>query len=95
VVAAELGITRTLEVVATPIALTLPATNPSINTVNRSGQLLGPSPAPIERIADRTRWQILLKFPREATITLSLERLRAIVPSSLSVELDIDPLQLS
>lgn len=94
VVAAELGITRTLEVVATPIVLTHPTTNPSINLVNRSGQLLGPSPALIERIADRTRWQILLKFPREAVISLSLERLRAIVPSSLNVELDIDPLHL-
>ena len=87
VLAAELGITRTLEVVGNPIAL-------ANHVMDVRVQLLGPSPAPIERIADRTRWQILLKFPREATIALSLERLRAIVPSSLSVELDIDPLQL-
>ena len=57
-------------------------------------QLLGPSPAPIERIADRTRWQVLLRYPLGMAVRLDLERLRAIAPRSVAIEVDIDPLQL-
>jgi primosomal protein N' (replication factor Y) len=88
VLADDFGITRTSEIVGVPIASAPNSSDQS--TV----ELLGPSPAPIERIADRFRWQILLKFPREATISINLDRLRSIAPSSVSVELDIDPLQL-
>jgi primosomal protein N' (replication factor Y) len=88
VLAADFGITRTAGIVGVPISPPLESTDrPRV-------ELLGPSPAPIERIADRFRWQILLKFPREATIAINLDQLRAIAPNSVSVELDIDPLQL-
>lgn len=89
VVAEDLGITRTAGIVGVPM------TAPSDAGERSSVELLGPSPAPIERIADRFRWQMVLKFPRKATIAIDLDRLRAIAPNSVSVELDIDPLQLS
>jgi primosomal protein N' (replication factor Y) len=92
VLAADFGVTRTADIVGVPIG-SAPA-SPDRSPDRSSVQLLGPSPAPIERIADRFRWQILLKFPREATIAIDVDRLRAIAPNSVSVELDIDPLQL-
>jgi len=66
-----------------------------VNAANTVVEILGPAPAPIERIADRYRWQILLKFAREQSLSLQVEDLRRFCPSSVSLELDIDPLQMS
>ncbi len=61
-----------------------------------SVNLLGPAPAPIERVAQRYRWQLLLKFsPSEEPLLPSLELLRAQLPSSVSLLVDVDPLNLS
>ncbi len=67
-----------------------------LNPVDDSYELLGPAPAGIMRVADRYRWQILLKFPLETTQNLpSLMELRSHCPSAVSLTIDIDPLQLN
>jgi primosomal protein N' (replication factor Y) len=56
---------------------------------------LGPAPATILRIANRYRWQILLKFPPETTVNLpDLSELRALCPREVSLTVDVDPLHL-
>lgn len=59
-------------------------------------QLLGPAPAPILRVADRYRWQILLKFPPNVPVELpSLQELRSRCPPDVSLAIDVDPLNMS
>ena len=54
---------------------------------------LGPAAAPIERVARRYRWQILLKVPATVAIAASfLSSLRDLCPSSVSFAIDVDPL---
>ncbi|WP_421657769.1 primosomal protein N' [Leptothermofonsia sp. ETS-13] len=56
---------------------------------------LGPAPATILRVANRYRWQILLKFPTETTVNLpDLSELRALCPREVSLTVDVDPLHL-
>jgi primosomal protein N' (replication factor Y) (superfamily II helicase) len=58
-------------------------------------ELLGPAPAPIARVADRYRWQILLKFgPGVTKVLPDLEALRGLCPASVSLAIDVDPLNL-
>ncbi|CBN53751.1 MULTISPECIES: primosomal protein N' [Kamptonema] len=57
-------------------------------------ELLGPAPAPIMRVANRYRWHILLKLPVNASIELPLARLRDRTPRSVSLTIDVDPLNL-
>ncbi|MBU6229643.1 MAG: primosomal protein N' [Cyanobacteria bacterium REEB459] len=61
---------------------------------NCSYTLLGPAPAPIPRVADRYRWQILLKFPQPATLP-NFQTLNQHCPASVSLTIDVDPLNLS
>ena len=57
--------------------------------------LLGPAPATILRVARRYRWQILLKAAADVPFTLpDLADLRALCPATVSLTLDIDPLNL-
>jgi primosomal protein N' (replication factor Y) len=57
--------------------------------------ILGPAPATILRIARRYRWQILLKLPRDRTVTIpDLVSLRALCPGTVSLSLDIDPITI-
>jgi primosomal protein N' (replication factor Y) len=74
-------------------------------------QVLGPAPAPILRIANRYRWQILLKQWHEGVpsdgnvggdrsthrlpVLLEVEALRSHCPSAVNLTIDIDPLYLS
>ncbi|MBD2543877.1 primosomal protein N' [Planktothricoides raciborskii] len=59
-------------------------------------ELLGPAPAPIMRIGDRYRWQILLKFAPGIPVDLPpLEQLRSHCPKWVSLSIDVDPLYLS
>jgi len=59
------------------------------------GEILGPAPAAIARVARRYRWQILLKLaPAAATDWLDLAVLRAHCPSAVSLTIDVDPLNL-
>ena len=55
---------------------------------------LGPAPAPILRVARRFRWQILLKFPPGQPLP-DLQALRETCPTSVSLTIDVDPLNLA
>jgi primosomal protein N' (replication factor Y) len=56
-------------------------------------ELLGPAPAQVLRVAQRYRWQILLKFRGEAALNLPEFRdLRSHCPTNVSLTLDVDPL---
>lgn len=56
---------------------------------------LGPAPATILRVSRRYRWQILLKVPQDCPATLpDLAELRSLCPSSVSLTIDVDPLNL-
>jgi primosomal protein N' (replication factor Y) len=56
-------------------------------------ELLGPAPAAIMRVANRYRWQILLKLPLgESAVFPELGRLRDRTPRSVSLTIDVDPL---
>lgn len=65
--------------------------NSSLQPVTHT--LLGPAPAPILRVANRYRWQILLKFPWQTAIP-DLQHLKQICPTSVSLTIDVDPLNL-
>jgi primosomal protein N' (replication factor Y) len=57
--------------------------------------ILGPAPANILRVANRYRWQILLKFAPECLPKLpDWEEVRALCPQSVSLTIDIDPLNI-
>ena len=58
-------------------------------------EILGPAPASVMRVARRYRWQILLKFPAEVAATLpDLTQLRALIPKSVTMTIDVDPLSI-
>ncbi|GAB4434584.1 MAG: hypothetical protein OHK0035_20170 [Cyanobacteria bacterium J069] len=57
--------------------------------------LLGPAPAAIARVANRYRWQILLKGNELSDADRGLLiSLRSHVPASVSLTIDVDPLNL-
>ena len=57
--------------------------------------LIGPAPAPVARVAGRSRWQLLLHGPAEAPIPLpEPSSLRAALPAGVSLAVDPDPLAL-
>ncbi|HEY9646490.1 MAG TPA: primosomal protein N', partial [Chroococcidiopsis sp.] len=58
-------------------------------------ELLGPAPAPILRVAQRYRWQLLLKCSEQAQLNLDPAVLRSHCPTSVSLTIDVDPLNLS
>jgi primosomal protein N' (replication factor Y) (superfamily II helicase) len=53
--------------------------------------ILGPSPAVVPRVADRFRWQIMLKFPTDATFP-DFSHFRQQEESGVNISIDIDPL---
>jgi primosomal protein N' (replication factor Y) len=58
-------------------------------------QLIGPAPAPVARVAGRSRWQILLHGPENGTLPLPPEReLRAMLAREIGLAIDPDPLHL-
>ena len=57
------------------------------------GEVLGPAPANVMRVARRYRWQILLKFPAQIE-PLDWEQFRSLCPPSVSLTIDIDPLTI-
>ena len=61
----------------------------------QNGEILGPAPAMIMRVSRRYRWQILLKFnnPQQSELT-DLLTLRDLCPQSVSLTIDVDPLNL-
>ncbi|MEA5593852.1 primosomal protein N' [Rivularia sp. UHCC 0363] len=57
--------------------------------------ILGPAPASILRVANRYRWQILLKFaPEDLPQLPDWEEIRQLCPDSVSLTIDIDPLNI-
>jgi primosomal protein N' (replication factor Y) len=57
--------------------------------------VLGPAPASILRVANRYRWQILLKFdPEDLPQLPDWEEIRQLCPNSVSLTIDIDPLNI-
>jgi primosomal protein N' (replication factor Y) len=57
--------------------------------------LIGPAPAPVARVAGRSRWQLLLHGPTEAPLPLPAEAvLRESLPRGVSLTIDPDPLHL-
>ncbi|MBT9317247.1 primosomal protein N' [Leptothoe spongobia] len=56
--------------------------------------VLGPTPAPVFRVAKRYRWHVLLKLPL-AMVVPDLTYLRSHLPKSVRLTIDIDPLNLS
>ena len=56
--------------------------------------VLGPAPASILRVANRYRWQVLLKFPAPTGWSPPLETLRALCSKLVSLTIDVDPLRI-
>ncbi|MFM7313911.1 MAG: primosomal protein N', partial [Cyanobium sp.] len=57
--------------------------------------LVGPAPAPVSRVAGRSRWQLLLHGPAGSALPLAPEPvLRAQLPAAVSLTIDPDPLEL-
>ncbi len=58
-------------------------------------EILGPAPASILRVANRYRWQILIKFAPDALPKLpDWEEVRSLCPTSVSLTIDVDPLNI-
>jgi primosomal protein N' (replication factor Y) (superfamily II helicase) len=69
------------------------------DTTSAELRVLGPAPAPIERIKRRYRWQVLVKSRQLRTMRTALTRMRAEVgPSAerqhVSLVIDIDPVRM-
>ena len=57
--------------------------------------LIGPAPAPVARVAGRSRWQLLLHGPAASPLPLPGEQeLRLLLHRSVTLAIDPDPLQL-
>jgi primosomal protein N' (replication factor Y) len=67
-----------------------------LNNPATSGyEILGPAPASILRVANRYRWQMLLKFaPDQLPQLPDWNYVRSLCPTSVSLTIDVDPLHL-
>ncbi len=67
-----------------------------LNNPAKSGyEILGPAPASILRVANRYRWQMLLKFaPDQLPQLPDWNYVRSLCPASVSLIIDVDPLHL-
>ena len=58
-------------------------------------ELIGPAPAPVARVAGRSRWQLLLHGPAGTPLPLAAGRdLHGLLPKGVSLAIDPDPLEL-
>ena len=58
-------------------------------------ELIGPAPAPVARVAGRSRWQLLLHGPAASPIPLPKGAdLQRAMPKGVSLAIDPDPLEL-
>jgi primosomal protein N' (replication factor Y) (superfamily II helicase) len=53
-------------------------------------EILGPAPAPIEKLRNRYRWQLLLKGKQSSSLLDLAKRAREALPRSRAVRLQID-----
>ena len=65
-----------------------------IDLLSTEYDILGPAPASVMRVARRYRWQILLKFPSGETNLPDLNILRSHLPKSVSMTIDVDPVNM-
>jgi primosomal protein N' (replication factor Y) len=57
--------------------------------------VIGPAPAPVARVAGRSRWQLLLHGPAGSSLPLPSEaELRQMLPAAVGLAIDPDPLVL-
>jgi primosomal protein N' (replication factor Y) len=73
----------------------------AIQSADRSGTLrvLGPAPAPIERIAQRYRWQVMVKAPgwtqlRDPLTSMRNQMTQRCEAENVSLSIDIDPVHM-
>jgi len=59
-----------------------------------SYEILGPAPASVLRVSNRYRWQILLKLPHAVLPLPDWNYVRSLCPSSVSLTIDVDPMNL-
>ena len=84
-----------VEKTAQQLAMVLRPASELDDTVTPGFELLGPAPASILRVANRYRWQILLKFAHGSLPELpDWNHVRSLCPSSVSLTIDVDPLNL-
>lgn len=59
-------------------------------------QVLGPSPAPLEKIRGRYRWQLLLKGRSARSLKEAVQEIQrmAALPSSIKCVIDVDPINM-
>jgi primosomal protein N' (replication factor Y) len=62
-------------------------------------RVLGPAPAPIERIKRRYRWQVLVKSRERTTLRSALTKMRSEIGpyaerQRVSLAIDIDPVRM-
>ncbi len=63
--------------------------------VSEAYEILGPAPASILRVANRYRWQILIKFaPLDLPHLPDWEQVRSLCPHAVNLTIDVDPLNL-
>ncbi len=63
--------------------------------VSTAYEILGPAPANVLRVANRYRWQIMVKFNEESLPQLpNWEQVRSHCPPSVSLTIDVDPLNM-
>jgi primosomal protein N' (replication factor Y) (superfamily II helicase) len=55
-------------------------------------EILGPAPATIMRVAQRYRWQIVIKFASQSQLYPDLRYLKQYCPTGVSFSIDVDPL---
>jgi primosomal protein N' (replication factor Y) len=88
---------ETAEMLAAGLASNAPQGDSSSDThpISPMYEILGPAPASILRVANRYRWQIMLKFGPDSLPELAdFNELRLLCPSSVSLTIDVDPLNL-
>ena len=56
--------------------------------------VVGPAPAPVARVAQRSRWQLLLHGPEGPLPFTSGQNLRAVLPRGVDLAIDPDPMHL-
>jgi primosomal protein N' (replication factor Y) len=66
-----------------------------VDLISSQCEILGPAPASIMRVANRYRWQILLKLSSQNRETLpDLNVLKDSCPKSVSMTIDVDPINM-
>lgn len=61
---------------------------------HRGWTVVGPAPAPVARVAQRSRWQLLLHGPEGPLPFPSGQELRAVLPRGVDLTIDPDPIHL-